>query len=96
MTRQPDRPIFTLQLRAEPGADIEADHVRQTIQQMVKEGLLEHIPGKFRNGRPVYRITDLGLAELAREETRFGAPVTPLVVRKSHTYEEAPPDMNSH
>jgi len=67
MTRQPDRPIFTLQLRA----DIEADHVRQTIQQMVKEGLLEHIPGKFRNGRPVYRITDLGLAELAREEGRL-------------------------
>jgi hypothetical protein len=28
--------------------------------------------------------------------TRFGAPVTPLVVRKSHTYEEASPDMNSH
>jgi len=56
------------------GAGIEADEVRLAIQDLVKEGLrkghLEYT-GEFRNGQPVYRITDLGLAWLAREEGRL-------------------------
>jgi hypothetical protein len=28
--------------------------------------------------------------------TRFGAPTTPIVVRKSHTYEEEAPDTDTH
>ena len=38
------------------------DRVEQIVQELVKEGLLEHIPGEFRRGQPVYRITELGRA----------------------------------
>jgi len=52
--------------------DMEADvvNVRQIIQELVQEGLLEHA-GEFRNGRPVHRITDLGRAELVRLKGRL-------------------------
>ena len=51
-------------------ADIEASEVQLALQDLVNMGYVEHT-GEFRNGRPVYRLTDLGLARSAREEGKL-------------------------